>query len=111
MGVVKRSVSFDADVWDGLVAEAGSGAVSPLVNDALAHYLRRQRGLAAVAAYEAEHGAFSDDELAEADRLLDAAGVIDLTAPTPKARKQVAAKKATPKPAESKKAARSRKSA
>jgi hypothetical protein len=106
MGVVKRSVSFDADVWDGLVAEAGSGAVSPLVNDALAHYLRRQRGLAAVAAYEAEHGAFSDDELAEADRLLDAAGVVDLTAPTPTPRKRVA-----PKPTASKKATRSRKSA
>jgi hypothetical protein len=108
MGVVKRSVSFDAEVWDGLVAEAGSGAVSPLVNDALAHYLRRQRGLAAVAAYEAEHGAFTEDELAEADRLLDAAGVVDLTSPTPtpKSRKRAAPKKAPPK-----KATRSRKSA
>lgn len=111
MGVVKRSVSFDADVWDSLVAEAGSGAVSPLVNDALAHYLRRQRGLAAVAAYEAEHGTFSDDELAEADRLLDAAGVVDLTAAPPEPRKRAAPKKATPKPAASKKATRSRKSA
>jgi hypothetical protein len=80
MGVVKRSVSFDADVWDGIVAEAGTGAVSPLINDALAHYLRRQRGLAAMAAYEAERGAFTDAELAEADRILDAAGVVDLTA-------------------------------
>lgn len=89
MGVVKRSVSFDADVWDGLVAEAGSGPVSPLVNDALVHYLRRQRGLAVVAAYEVEHGAFSDAELAAADRILDEAGVADLTAPTaPKARKR-----------------------
>jgi hypothetical protein len=94
MGAVKRSVSFDADVWDSLVAEAGSGPVSPLVNDALAHYLRRARGLAAIAAYEAEHGAFSDDELAEADRTLDAAGVVDLTASTPKPPKP-AAKKAT----------------
>jgi hypothetical protein len=120
MGVVKRSVSFDADVWDGLVAEAGSGAVSPLVNDALAHYLRRQRGLAAVAAYESEHGAFSDDELAEADRLLDAAGVADLTAPTSKragpkraakakiAVKKAAAKKVVVKNAATKKAAKSR---
>ncbi len=82
MGVVKRSVSFDADVWDGLVAEAGSGPVSPLVNDALVHYLRRQQGLAVVAAYEAEHGAFTEEELAAADRVLDEAGVVDLTAPT-----------------------------
>lgn len=95
MGVVKRSVSFDADVWDSLVAEAGSGPVSPLINDALAHYLRRQQGLAAIAAYEAEHGAFTDAELAEADRLLDEAGVVDLTAATPKPRKRNTPKKAS----------------
>lgn len=80
MSVVKRSVSFDAELWDELVREAGAGPVSPLVNDALAHYLRRQRGLAAVAGYEAEYGAFTEEELAEADRVLDAAGVVDLTA-------------------------------
>jgi hypothetical protein len=78
MAVVKRSVSFDAGVWDDLEREVGSGPVSPLVNDALALYLRRQRGLAAVAAYEAEDGAFTDAELAEADGFLDAAGVVDL---------------------------------
>jgi hypothetical protein len=81
MGVVKRSVSFDAEVWEALAAQAGTGPVSPLVNDALSHYLRRQRGLAAMVAYESEFGAFSDDELAEADRALDAAGVRDLTKP------------------------------
>lgn len=97
MGVVKRSVSFDAGVWDDLEREVGSGPVSPLVNDALALYLRRQRGLAAVASYEAEHGAFTDPELAEADRLLDDAGVVDLrTADQPaKPRKRTASKKAT----------------
>ena len=67
MGVVKRSVSFDAGLWDDLEREVGSGPVSPLVNEALALYLRRQRGLAAVASYEAEHGAFTDAELTEAD--------------------------------------------
>jgi hypothetical protein len=41
-------------------------------------YLRRQHGLAAVASYEAEHGAFTEVELAEADSVLDAAGVVDL---------------------------------
>ena len=80
MSVVKRSVSFDAELWDELARQAGAGPVSPLVNDALAHYLRRQRGLAAVADYEAEFGAFTEEELAEADRVLDAAGVVDLTA-------------------------------
>lgn len=81
MGVVKRSVSFDADLWDELVAATGDAPVSPLVNDALAYYLRRQRGLAAIAAYETQHGAFTPAELAEADRILDAAGVVDLTTP------------------------------
>jgi hypothetical protein len=79
MSVVKRSVSFDAEVWEALSAEAGTAPVSPLVNDALVHYLRRQRGLAATAAYEMEFGAFTAEELAEADRVLDAAGVVDLT--------------------------------
>lgn len=100
VSVVKRSVSFDADLWDALVQEAGAGPVSPLVNDALAHYLRRQRGLAAVAAYEAEHGAFTADELAEADRALDAAGVVDLAEPSP-----APARRRSGKPAVTKKAA------
>ncbi|MEO6715269.1 MAG: hypothetical protein ABIM89_17860 [Mycobacteriales bacterium] len=78
MTVVKRSVSFDAELWDEIAREVGSGPVSPLINEALALNLRRQRGLAAVAAYEAEHGALTDAELAEADRVLDAAGVVDL---------------------------------
>jgi hypothetical protein len=97
MGVVKRSVSFEAGVWDDLEREVGSGPVSPLVNDALAMYLRRQRGLAAVASYEGEHGPFTDAELAEADSGLDAAGVLDLrTAEAPaKPRKRPPAKKAS----------------
>lgn len=96
MGVVKRSVSFDAGVWDDIEREVGSGPVSPLVNDALALYLRRQRGLAAVAAYEAESGEFTDAELAEADGLLDAAGVLDLRTAEPpaKPRRRTSAKKA-----------------
>jgi hypothetical protein len=95
MSVVKRSVSFEAGVWDDLEREVGSGPVSPLVNDALAMYLRRQRGLAAVASYEAEHGPFTDAELAEADSLLDAAGVLDLRAAdvAAKPRKRAVAKK------------------
>ena len=44
-----------------------------------------------MAAYEAEHGAFTAAELAEADRALDVAGVADLTAtpaPPPGGRKR-----------------------
>ena len=95
MGVVKRSVSFEAGVWDDIQREVGTGPVSALVNDALAMYLRRQRGLAAVASYEEESGPFTDAELAEADSLLDAAGVLDLRAAdvAGKPRKRAAAKK------------------
>jgi hypothetical protein len=38
---------------------------------AAAHELAVQDGLAAVAEWEAEHGALTADELAEADRLLN----------------------------------------
>ncbi len=96
MGVVKRSVSFEAGLWDDLQREVGAGPVSPLVNDALAQYLRRERGLAAIASYEAEHGVFTDAELAEADRLLDAAGLVDLkVTDVPERLKKRRAKKAT----------------
>jgi hypothetical protein len=96
MGVVKRSVSFEAGVWEDLEREVGAGSVSSLVNDALAQYLRRERGLSAIAAYEAEHGAFNDTELAEADRLLDAAGVVDLrVADLAESRKKLPAKKSS----------------
>ena len=84
MGAVKRSVSFDSGLWDDLQREVGSGPVSPVVNDALGLYLRRERGLAAVAAYEAEYGVFSDGELAEADRMLNAAGLVDLRIAEPR---------------------------
>jgi hypothetical protein len=92
MGVVKRSVSFDSGLWDDLQREVGTGPVSPLVNDALALYLRRERGLAAIALYEAEHGVLTDTELAEADRLLDVAGLVDLriAEPPPKRPKRTA---------------------
>lgn len=99
MSVVKRSVSFDAELWDELVREVGSGPVSPLVNDALAHYLRRQRGLAAVADYQTEHGEFTEEELAEADRLLDAAGVVDLAESPPPPQRAARKKRAAKKPA------------
>jgi hypothetical protein len=78
VAVVKRSVSVDAAVWAAATVEAGTASVSSLVNDALVHYLSRQRGLAAISAYEDEFGPFTDEELSEADRLLDAAGVVDL---------------------------------
>jgi predicted transcriptional regulator len=77
MPVVKRAVSFDPEVWADLasIAEAEQIGVSTVINLALRHELRLQRGLAAVAEWESEHGAFTEEEIAEADRILDAAGV------------------------------------
>lgn len=78
MAVVKRSVSLRPEVWAEVARITGEegGQVSALVNTALAYYLNLKRGLELVEAWEAEHGALTADELAEADRLLDAAGVV-----------------------------------
>jgi predicted transcriptional regulator len=77
MAVVKRAVSFDPEVWADLerIAAAERVGVSTVINRVLRHELRLLRGLAAVAAWEAEHGAFTDEELTEADRVLDEAGI------------------------------------
>lgn len=77
MAVVKRSVSLDRDLLAEVTERVGAGAVSATVNRALADLLRRERGLAAVAEWEGEHGPLSDLDLAEADRILDAAGLPD----------------------------------
>jgi predicted transcriptional regulator len=84
MTVVKKAVSFDPEVWADLerIAEAERIGVSTVVNRALRHELRLQRGLAAVAEWETEHGAFTEEELVEADRILDGAGVGEKAART-----------------------------
>jgi hypothetical protein len=73
--VVKRSLSFPPEVFQALEEQAAvdGTTVSALVTRAAEELLRRTRGLAAVADYEAEHGAFTAEEIAEADRLLDQA--------------------------------------
>lgn len=73
--VVKRSLSFPPDVFALLEAEAAERGVtvSALMTRAAEDLLRRRRGLAGVAAYEAEHGELSEEALADADRLLDEA--------------------------------------
>ena len=77
MAVKKRSVSFQPEVWDEISRIAGEeqGPVSSLVNEAVTYYLRLRRGLEAVREWEAEYGALTRHELAEADRALDEAGV------------------------------------
>jgi len=75
MVAVKRSVAFDPEVWKEAEAAARRErtSLSALVNDALAEHLALQRGLRAMDQWQAEHGAFTDDELAAADEALDRA--------------------------------------
>lgn len=71
-------MSFRPEVWAEVAQLAGeeSGRVSALVNTALVYYLNLRRGLGLVGEWEAEHGALTADELAEADRVLDETGVV-----------------------------------
>jgi predicted transcriptional regulator len=75
--VVKKSVSVPDVVWARAEAEAASRhtTVSAVVTEALENFLAIRRGLQAVAEWEAEHGPFTPEEIAEADAILDAAGV------------------------------------
>jgi hypothetical protein len=50
--------------------------VSALVAEGLEYLLAIRAGQHAVRDWEAEHGAFSPEEIADADAALDAAGVI-----------------------------------
>jgi hypothetical protein len=71
--VVKRSLSFPSDVFEAVEEEARREGVpiSAIVTEATRDWLLIRRGLRAVAEWEAEHGAFTAEEIAEADRLLD----------------------------------------
>lgn len=73
MPAVKRSVSFDPEVWK--VAEAAAReegtSLSALVNDSLTEHLALRRGLRAMEQWQADHGPFTEEELAAADQALD----------------------------------------
>jgi hypothetical protein len=75
MVAVKRSVAFDPKVWKEAeaVARQERTSLSALVNYALAEHLALQRGLRAMDEWQAEHGAFTEDELTAADESLDRA--------------------------------------
>ena len=85
MPVSKRSVSFRPEVWAEVSRITGDegGRVSALDNDALRYYLALRRGIAAAKEWEAAHGGLTPQEIAEADRLLDQAGVTVLPTPAP----------------------------
>ncbi len=73
MAAVKRSVAFDPEVWkeaEAAAREEGT-SLSALVNDALSEHLALRRGLRAMEQWQADHGAFTEEELAAADEALD----------------------------------------
>jgi predicted nucleic acid-binding protein len=76
-GVVKKSVSVPTELWAAAEEEAATRGmtVSALIAEALDHLVRLQRGLRAVAEYEAENGALTEEELAWADAVLDEQGI------------------------------------
>ena len=75
--VVKKSVSVPDIIWSAAEAEAEAShtTVSALVAEGLEYLLAIRAGQHAVRDWEAEHGAFTPEEIAEADAALDAAGV------------------------------------
>lgn len=66
----KLAITVDADVHARVVREARRKrmSVSAWLTEAARRSLRVSDGLAAVAEWEAEHGAFTEDELAAARR-------------------------------------------
>lgn len=70
--VLKRSVAFDPELWKEADAAAREDrtSISALINVALSDLLVRRRGLLAMEAWQEEHGTFTDEEIAEADRRL-----------------------------------------
>lgn len=74
--VVKRTISVPADVFAAVETEVRAGeSLSSLFTEGARLLLRQRAGERAIAAYESEHGPISQEALAEADRLLDEAGL------------------------------------
>ena len=75
VGVKKLSVALDERVAEAAAASAErlGLSLSAWLNRAAQNALAVEDGLAAVAEWEAEHGAFTAEEIAAADAVLDAA--------------------------------------
>lgn len=75
VGVKKLSIALDEHVAEAAAASAERRglSLSAWLNQAAQNALAVEDGLAAVAEWEAEHGAFTREELAGADAVLDAA--------------------------------------
>jgi hypothetical protein len=75
MTVRKLSVAIVPEVADLAAASArrAGASLSGWITEAMQDRLRREAGLAAVTEFEAEHGAFTSRELADAERRARAA--------------------------------------
>ncbi len=75
--VVKKSHSFEAGQYSRLVEVSRSRELTPsaALGEAVNLWLKQQEGLAAVARWEQQYGPISDAALAEADSILDSAGI------------------------------------
>lgn len=74
---MKRSISLPTELFEALGVEAAQDGrtVSATLADAVSLWLSVRQGLQSVRAWERENGALTAEELAEADRVLDLAGV------------------------------------
>jgi hypothetical protein len=74
----KLAITVDPDVHRGIVAAAAEDgvSVSAWLTEAARHALKVRDGLAAVAEWEAEHGSFTESELAAARKRV-AGGLAD----------------------------------
>jgi hypothetical protein len=90
MSVTKLSVALDERVAQRARASAERQglSLSAWLNRAASSALAVEDGLAAVAGWEAEHGALTSDELKTADRVLDSKGA------APKRRRRTAGRRA-----------------
>lgn len=75
MAVKKISIALDDSVADGvaLAAKRADLSVSAWLNQAAENKLTIEAGLDAVREWEADHGALTAKELADADKVLDRA--------------------------------------
>jgi hypothetical protein len=73
MPVTKLSIALDEHVAAAAAAAAEEAglSLSAWINRAAQDALQVERGLAAVAEWEEENGAFTPEEIADADRVLD----------------------------------------
>jgi len=77
MAVRKISVSLDEQVLElaRQAAESEGKSLSAWLNDTAEHAARIAAGLRAMEEWQAEHGAFTEEEIREADEALDRLGV------------------------------------